>query len=89
MAGQNNLSESNIEIDQQYELPAELDLDVFSKKRIMKNRQDELADLNEEYSAISRVSVTSASKVIATETSLVKTADIVEAKFKRVPSGKK
>jgi len=55
----------------------------------MKNRQDELADLNEEYSAISRVSVTSASKVIATETSLVKTADIVEAKFKRVPSGKK
>lgn len=37
-----NASESVIEIDQQYVLPEQVDMDIFGKKRFMKDNQDDV-----------------------------------------------
>lgn len=42
--GLQNASESQIEIDQQYALPEDMDIDIFSKKRPQKFNDDVVAD---------------------------------------------
>lgn len=44
---QNN-SESQIEIDQQFELPDKIDLSVYTKKRDQKLKQDDIVDGDQE-----------------------------------------
>lgn len=39
-----NASESQIEVDQQYALPEEIDIDIFSKKRNVKANEDAIVD---------------------------------------------
>lgn len=45
--GLQNASESQIEVDQQYVLPDNLDMDVFSKKRQLKLKDADVTDIND------------------------------------------
>lgn len=51
--GMQNASESQIEVDQQYALPEEIDIDIFSKKRAVKANDDDVVDDNQRASDVS------------------------------------